>query len=491
MGQEIEQQSFAAEDFERFRAGLDADLERLARTLARPGFGEGPRSIGAELEVHLVDRALAPSPVNEAVQRAADDARIALELNRYNLELNTRPVAFAGSPFAGLRLELEDGLGVIRRAAARAGAQVAVVGILPTLRPADVGLHAMTDRNRYRALSDTLRALRGLPFAVRIDGRESLRLRSNDVTIEGANTSLQIHLRVSPAEFARTYNAAQLAAAPVLAAACNSPFLLGRRLWDETRIALFQDAVDARAPGSEGYRAPRVSFGHGWIHDALDLFRESVALHAPLLPVVSAPRDLARERPGDPPALASLRIHHGTVWTWNRAIYDPSCGGHLRIEMRSLPAGPTVLDMCANAAFAIGLTLGLAPTAESLTAALPFELASRSFFAAARHGLDAEIVWPTERAPSPETIRAGELVHALLPVAERGLVAAGVEPDEARTLLGIVRERVERRQTGTLWMDRALERAHPRDRDDALREVTARYLELSSTGAPVHTWPRD
>jgi hypothetical protein len=365
---------------------------------------------------------------------------------------------------------------------------VALVGILPTLGESDVGPHAMTDQNRYRALSESLRSLRGSPFTVRIEGRESLQARSDDVTLEGANTSIQVHLRVSPEEFARTYNAAQLASAPVLAACGNSPFLLGKRLWDETRIALFQHAVDERALGSETHRPPRVSFGHGWVRGPLDLFRESVALHPPLLPVVGRMERRAEAREDEGPALDALRIHHGTVWTWNRAVYDPSLKGHLRIELRSLPAGPTIIDMCANAALLIGLTLGLAPEADALVAGVPFEYASRNFFAAARHGLDAELVWPSLRAPSPTNVPADELLLSLLPIATRGLILSGVEESEAEPLIGIIRARIERRRTGSRWLDGALSRATARDRRSALREVLAGYLERSRTGVPVHEW---
>lgn len=489
MGQEIEKLSFTPEDFERFRARLDADLEELARTLAEPGFGEGPRSIGAELEVDLVDRgSLAPAAVNTDVLRAANDPRVALELNRYNLELNAPALLLAGRPFARLARELEEGLALMRRAAASFGADLAVVGILPTLTERDIGPHAMTDQNRYHALSAGLRALRGSPFTVRIEGRESLQSRSDDVTLEGANTSMQVHLRASPAEFASVYNAAQLATAPALSACCNSPFFLGKRLWDETRIALFQNAVDERALGSERYRPSRVSFGHGWARSVTDIFRESVALHAPLLPVLGAEPD-ASESVGTAPNLEALRLHHGTVWSWNRAIYDPAAGGHLRVELRSLPSGPTVIDMCANAALLIGLTLGLARDADALVAALPFAFASQNFYRAARFGLDAELVWPSPKAPSPGTARAGELLLSLLPVAARGLEEAGVDANEASELLDVVRGRVERGQTGALWLDAALTRARARDRAAALKEALAGYLEHSRAGAPVHEWP--
>ncbi|MBC7173713.1 MAG: hypothetical protein H5U40_14835 [Polyangiaceae bacterium] len=211
-------------------------------------------------------------------------------------------------------------------------------------------------------------------------------------------------------------------------------------------------------------------------------------MHAPILPVVGSPRESRGRAHGAPP-LDALRLHHGTIWSWNRAVYDPTGDGHLRIELRTLPAGPTVIDMCANTALLVGLTLGLAEHVEALVTALPFECASRNFYRAAKHGLDAELAWPSKRAPSPGTIRADKLVLSLLPVAERGLAKAGVDRDEIERYLSIIRARVERRQTGALWLERALACARSTDREAALREVLGRYLEHSRSGAPVHEWP--
>ncbi len=405
-------------------------LEALRQVLARPGFGVGPRTIGAELELFLVDAAGFPLPVNRQVLGQTMDPRMTVELDRFNLEVNLRPAPLAGRPFTAMRAEFESALTEVRRAAATLGARVAVTGILPTLREVDLGSGAMTGLPRYRALSAAIRRRRQEPFHVVIGGEDPLTLEWDDVTLEGANTSLQYHLRVDPADFARMYNAAQLATAPVLAVSGNSPFLLGRRLWDETRVALFRQAVDDRGEApSEAPRHGRVTFGHGWARQGpLELFAESVALHAPLLPVLGPESPLERVASGGLPRLDELRLHQGTVWSWNRAIYDPSAGGHVRIELRALPAGPTVVDMLANGALLLGLTLGLSDEVESLLPGLPFTCARGNFLRAAKEGLDAVLLWPERRAPSPRPVPvrgAGGAAAARGPPGPRGCWGRG------------------------------------------------------------------
>ncbi|HSJ97020.1 MAG TPA: glutamate--cysteine ligase, partial [Myxococcota bacterium] len=353
--------------------------------------------------------------------------------------------------------------------------------------------HAMTDVPRYRALDRAIRQLReGQHFTICIAGEDRLETTCADTTAEGANTSLQVHLRVPPRIFAATHAAAQIATAPALAAAGNSPLFLGCRLWEETRIALFKQAVDERGELDDSWRpAARVSFGHGWVREgASELFAESVALHAPLLPVCGEEDPLAVCGAGGVPRLEELRLHHGTVWRWNRAIYDPAEGGHLRIELRALASGPTVADMLANAAFLLGLTLALRGEVDWMLPALPFEHAHRNFYRAAQQGLDATLLWPVREAPSPQPVRARELIGRLLPLAHTGLVAAGVEEAEAARWLGIVAARTASGQTGARWQRRALarlERGCPRS--EALPALVARYRTEAASGRPVHEWP--
>ncbi|HEX3211455.1 MAG TPA: hypothetical protein VH016_02715 [Actinomycetota bacterium] len=279
----------------------------------------------------------------------------------------------------------------------------------------------------------------------------------------------------------------------MLAVAGNSPTFLGHRLWEETRVALFKQAVDDRdAAGRSSRRVARVAFGTGWTRSGpLELLEESVRLHEPVLPVVGPEQPLDRLDRGDGvPALEELRLHQGTVWRWNRAIYDPADGGHLRIEMRALPAGPTVTDMLANAAFLLGLTLALAPGAAATTRRFAFQQAHHNFYRAAQFGLAAELAWPTEPGGRPRTVAAPDLVRQLLPAARQGLEDAGVFPEEAGQLLAVIEARAASGQTGAAWQRLALatlERELGRER--ALAAMLERYLEHQRTGQPVHTWP--
>jgi gamma-glutamyl:cysteine ligase YbdK (ATP-grasp superfamily) len=450
----------------------------------------GPATVGAELELFLVDHAGRPLPRNQVVRAASADPRVTVELDRFNLELNATPVRLAGRPFAALGGELSVLLERVAHAAGAFGGRLVLIAILPTLQQSDLGPGAITDLPRYSALNNRLRQVRHGASRIRITGVDSLELASEDVTLEGANTSFQVHLRVNPAEFTRTYNAAQLAIAPVLAVAGNSPTFLGHRLWEETRIALCKQSIDDRDVRGPRRRLARMSFGTGWLRDGpLQLFAESVQLHQPLLPVLGVGDQQDRGDRRQAPPLDELRLHQGTVWRWNRAIYDPADGGHVRIEMRALPAGPTLIDMLANAAFLIGLSLWLAGQEPRWTYELSFERAEHNFYRAAQHGLAAQLTWPFSRG-GPRTVRASELVAELLPSARAGLLRAEVAPPEADRLLEVIAGRVATGQTGAVWQRIALAAAERRlTRQSALALMLHGYLDLAATGQPVHTWP--
>ena len=319
-----------------------------------------------------------------------------------------------------------------------------------------------------------------------------LELAADDVGLEGANTSFQLHLRVDPDRFASYFNAAQLATAPVLAAAGNSPTFLGHRLWQETRVALFKQAVDDRdATGRSSRRVSRVAFGTGWnTTGAYELLEESVRLHEPVLPVLGPEWPLDQLDAGGVPALDELRLHQSTVWRWNRAIYDPAEGGHVRIELRALPAGPTVADMCANAAFAVGLTLALAADADTWVPRVAFQQAHHNFYRAAQLGLRAELAWPLGAGGRVVTIPADQLIQRLLPAAHQGLEDAGVLPEEVDELLAVIEARAAAGQTGAVWQRQTLAALEPQlGREQGLAAMLERYLELQGTNVPVHTWP--
>ena len=497
MGTEIQQDHFTEADHARFKARLHQGLAALKTVLARPGFGQGTRTVGTELELFLVDEQARPLAVSQEIVRAAGSPLITPEMGSFDIELATPPVTLAGRPFEALGRAIRKTLGEIRRRAAARGGRVVPIGILPTFRRQDFHLRAITNLPRYRALAAGLSRLRRAPFHICIDGEEPLELMSNDPAMEGANTSFQVHLRLAPDEFARLFNAALLLTAPALAAAGNSPTFLGHRLWHETRVALFKQAGDDRPPGSEdSWRRPaRISFGNGWVRDgAAELFMESVALYEPLLPVCEKGDDgddaVACADAGGLPSLAELRLHHGTVWTWNRPVYDTADGGHLRVELRALPAGPAVDDMLANAAFLIGAILGLDPSVAGLLPSLPFALAERNFYRAAQHGLSAQLLWPRAAGAAPETVSARDLMLSLLPHAERGLTDAGVDAGEVSRLLGIIEARVSSGITGAVWQLSTLQKLQQAGatRAEALREMLERYMGEIDSGRPVHTW---
>ena len=489
MGQDIPHDRFDEAEYDSFSKRLEASLEALRAVVAWPNFGSGDCSIGAELELFLIDRDGFPLAANEEVLAKARDPRLSLELNRFNLECNARPNLLSGTPFQALGDEIADMVRIVSSTASALGGRVAMMGILPTLRDTHLGPAAMTDIARYRALAFGLRRLRRRPFSICIDGEDPLGLSWDDVTLEGANASLQLHLRVEQEKFVDTYNAAQLATAPVLAVSGNSPFFFGHRLWEETRVALFKQSVDSRESAQQGSQLPRVCFGDAWLEgSAVSLFESSVLQHPPLIPLMTQQNPLESVATGTLPHLRELRLHHGTVWTWNRAVYDPSDMGHIRLEHRSLPAGPTLIDMLANAAFFIGLTLGLRDDLPRMKAALDFNDVHHNFYRAAQWGLASELVWTDGRVRGCR--RAMDLVPALIEVAAQGLDSVQLSRTETEPLLDIVANRAASGQTGAVWQRTTLARLEQRlGRDQAWTTLLEEYLALSNTGKPVHEWP--
>lgn len=490
MGTSVDKEEFEDADYVRFARKLRENLRALSLLLERDSFGVGPPSLGAELEVSLVGPSGRPIPINERVLAATADDRFTVELDQFNLECNTRPAPLVGAPLSFLEAELAQALEHLRQVARRYGARVAVVGILPTLVPRDLESSVMSNLPRYRALSAGIRRLRKKPFRVCINGSEPLDIQCEDVTYEGANTSVQIHLRVPPSEFADVYNAVQIATGPALAVSGNSPTFLEHGLWEETRVALFKQSVDDRAVSAGPDRGvPRVCFGVRWLErSAYELFHESVALHEPILPIIDAEDSVGRAEAGDVPALRELRLHHGTVWRWNRAVYDPAEGGHLRIEMRALPSGPTVTDMLANTAFILGLSLAIAKDSRAWTRALPFDAAHANFYRAAQHGLDADLYWRDGSGAAP--IAARELLPRLVPLARAGLEHAGIDPSDYEPRLEVIASRIESGQTGAKWQRLRLAQLEASlSRTEALAKMFEDYLEHSEAGAPVHRWP--
>jgi gamma-glutamyl:cysteine ligase YbdK (ATP-grasp superfamily) len=491
MGIDISEAGFTPQMERAFATRLQDNLAALKQVLAWPHFGRGEGSLGAELEMYLIDPDGRPRCVNQEVLEAAGDPQLTLELNRYNLEYNLSPHRLSARPFEATEREMLARLDWLRQQASRFDARIVTIGILPTLTPADFGPTTMTDRTRYHVLVEGLKRSRGGPFEVKIDGRRPLALRMDDVTLEGANTSFQLHYRVAPQDYADTFNAVQLVTPLVVAVAGNSPGLFGHDLWCETRIPLFKQSIDTRIKDRyHWHQSPRVGFGHGWVRQgAHELFAESVLLYPPFFPLCSEEHPLVAVAQGRVPRLDELRLHQGSVWWWNRPVYDDADGGHLRIELRALPAGPTPVDMLANAALYIGLAEGLRPGIEQLLPALPFTLAEYNFYRAAQAGLDARLVWPDPRQSACRERPVAELLASLLPVAREGLGRIGIDADEADRYLGVIERRLASGQTGAQWQRRTLASLiDRRSADEAARLMLERYYTWSLGNTPVGEW---
>lgn len=473
------------------RERLDQCLAALDVLLDQPEFGVGPATLGAELELFLIDDDGHPLARNSEVHERVDDERLTLEVTRFNVEGNLTPLALAGTPFTDMRAEMDEIVGRVATAAATLNGRPVAIGILPTLTSEDLGAAAVTDELRYRALDHRLRVLRDQPYRIDIAGREHLLAEASDVSLEGANTSFQLHLRVAPVDFVDLYNATQIATGPVLAVSGNSPFFLGHHLWDETRIALFQQSVDHRDEMERRTIPARVSFGSRWLErSAMEMFADAVRTHEPLLPILSDEDPATAVHVGKIPGLDELRMHLGSVWTWNRAVYDPNAGGHLRIELRALASGPTTVDMAANAAFLLGLSLALAEDASTWTRVLSFDQARANFYDAARDGLDAVLVSPFSRA-GVEHVPARDLALRLLEPARNALTDAGVEAADVDGLFAVLEGRIASGRTGAQWQRMVTASLEPRlGRRRALAAMTRRYADAMASGDPVHTWPQ-
>jgi CBS domain-containing protein len=472
-----------------FMRALLEDLRALEQMLAAGDIEEGVRRIGAEQEMFLVGRDLQPAPVSPEVLKRANDPRLTTEIAKFNLEANLTPLDLGGRCFNELERELRELVGLVRASARECGADVLLTGILPTLQKSDLTLDSITPCPRYYELNRAISSLRGGAFNIHIKGLDELTVTHDNVMMESCNTSFQVHLQVGATDFVPLYNIAQAVTAPVLAAAVNSPLLLGQRLWQETRLALFQHSVDGRSPSQLQRQFPtRVGFGDDWLRSSvLDIFREDIARFRVLMTSEVEEGALEVLARGGVPKLSALRLHNGTVWRWNRPCYGISENGrpHLRIENRALPAGPTIIDEVANAAFFIGLMIACPEEYGEIDKVMSFDDAKGNFFAAARHGLRAQFSWV-----GGKTLSAPQLIlEQLLPLARKGLAQSSVAAEDIDAYLGVIEGRVRSGQTGAQWMLDSFASVAPRGtRDMRQRALTAAMLARQQTGEPVHKW---
>ena len=486
MGKDVDAQEFTRADRTRHREKVRRCLDVLERMLKESAFDTDDPHTGLEVELNLVDDAGDPALRNEEVLDAIADPDFQTELGQFNIEMNVSPGPLRGRGLSQFESGLRASLNEAQRRSEQLGANLVMIGILPTIRDRHLGPDTISQNPRYSLLSDQILAARGEDMLIDIVGDERLRATVDSIMPEAACTSTQVHVQTAPERFAAYWNASQAIAGVQLAVAANSPYLLGKQLWRETRIPLFEQAVDTRSEElkAQGVR-PRVWFGERWITSVFDLFEENVRYFPALLPVTDDEDPLTVLEAGGTPNLSELRLHNGTVYRWNRPIYDISGGvPHLRVENRVLAAGPTVVDTVANAAFYFGLVRTLAESDRPLWSQMSFSAAEENFHAAAERGIDAEVYWP-----GVGRVRATELVlRRLLPMARGGLAAWGADEEDIDRYLSIIEQRCLTGTNGSEWMVRRMAGAVEEDRFDALRGMLLDYRAGMAENQPVHSW---
>jgi CBS domain-containing protein/gamma-glutamylcysteine synthetase len=474
-----------------FMRALLADLRALERMLREGRFESGIQRIGAEQEVFLIDSSWLPAPAAlEVLDRLAGDDHFSTELGLFQLEANCDPQRFGGDGISRLEKQLDELLEKARQAASSLDLQTILIGILPTLRKGDLGLDRMVPTPRYQALARAVSELRGGVFEFSIKGLDELIVEHDSVMVEACNASFQVHLQVAPADFARLYNLAQVLAGPVMALSCNSPLLFGRRLWAETRIALFRQAVDTRSSMHHPRESEaRVNFGTRWVKESIvEIYQEDITRFRTLIGTDLDEDPQAVLDRGGVPELSALRLHNGTIYRWNRPCFGVIDGvPHLRIENRVMPSGPSVIDEVANGAFWFGLMAEMGAREEDVTGRIDFDQAGANFYTAAREGVGAHFTWL-----DGEDISATRLIlDRLLPVAEAGLARQGILEEDIRRYLGVIEKRVETARTGARWLlsswNALKDKGTPGERANALVGAT---IQRQRTGRPVSEWER-
>lgn len=494
MGEEVDHQEFTPADRTRHREKVRRCLDVFARMLREAAFDTDDPMTGLEVELNLVDEHGNPALRNAEALAEIADPDFQTELGQFNIEINVPPGRLRERGLETFETDLRRSLNDAETKSARVGAHLVMIGCLPTLAEGHMGMHSISANPRYKLLSEQILNARGEDLVIDIEGMvaggERLRSTSDSILPEAACTSTQLHVQTSPDQFASYWNASQAVSAIQLAVGANSPYLLGRQLWRETRIPLFEQATDTRSEElkAQGVR-PRVWFGERWITSVFDLFEENVRFFSALLPVTEDQDPVAELDAGRTPSLSELRLHNGTVYRWNRPIYDVADGvPHLRVENRVLAAGPTVADTLANAALYFGLVRALAESERPLWSQMSFSAAEENFHLAAQQGIDAHVYWP-----GVGQVRATELVlRRLLPLAHEGLAAWGVERETADRLLGIIEQRCLLGTNGAEWFVREVEARQAgtggQERWAALRAVLLDYRQRMHTNEPVHTW---
>lgn len=468
------------------------DVQAFEYMLENNWFESDITRIGAEQEMCLVhNKTYKPATINlEVLSKLTDAPWCVTELAKFNLETNLSPREFTGDCISQLEAENLDYLSRIQKVLDEMDASIVLCGILPTLRKHDLEMQNLTPNERYYALMAAIQKhLLGTAFELRVEGVDELLVKHDSPLLEACNTSFQVHLQVAPKEFVKMYNIAQMLAAPTIAISANSPLVFGRRLWHETRIALFQQSLDTRTTSDHmRERLPRVNFGSGWLRgDITQIYKEDISRFRVLLAGKIEEDSLKMVQQGKVPKLRALQIHNSTVYRWNRPCYGISPNGkpHLRIENRVMPAGPTAVDAAANAAFWLGLMVGMGQQYSDITKHIDFDDVRDNFLKAAKFGIDSTFNWfKDKKVPAPELI-----LKELLPLAKEGLQQQNVKKADIKKYLDIIEARAREHKTGARWALRSFTALKNEvTNDEAVTCITAAIIKNQKLNKPVHTW---
>lgn len=492
MGEQRVNKLSSSKDLQKFTKALLSDIKSFEYMLQNDWFEKGIHRIGAEQELVLVDlQNYRPAPINTQILESMEPYPwLDTELAKFNLETNFSPKELKGNCFSQLLDESTDQLKIIRKALHEKNADVVLTGILPTIRKSDLDYKNLTPKKRYEALMEAVaQQLATDSFELRLSGIDELMIKHDSPLLEACNTSFQVHLQVSPSQFPKFYNIAQALAGPVMAIAANSPLVFGRRLWHESRIAMFQQSLDTRGSRANmRERSPRVHFGRDWVHESiLEIHKEDISRFRVLLAADVTEDSAQMIAEGKVPKLRALQVHNSTVYRWNRPCYGISDNGkpHLRIENRVFPSGPTTIDEIANAAFWIGCMVGLAKEVDDIRKKLSFADVADNFIKGAQFGIDSKFNWfNDDKIPAVDLI-----LKELLPVAHKGLKAQHVADEDINKYLGIIEERAKKHMNGARWQLRAYTKLlEQTNRTEALTVLTASMLQHQNKNTPIHKW---
>jgi len=463
------------------------DIAALDQLLKNQAIESGIQRIGAEQEFCLVDAQCKPSREALAVLEAVNDDHFTTELATYNLEINLDPFELKGEAFRLMENQLTTLLAKAKQKAAEVENRLLLCGILPTVSKTELDLEYMTPNPRYFALNERLKGLRGEDFHLHLSGVDELTICHDSVLFEACNTSFQMHLQIEAEDFIPSYNWSQAIAGPVLGIATNSPLLLGRELWNESRIALFRQSIDTRNTSfALKEQQSRVSFGTDWESGNIaDLYKREIARYKVILTQDIEEDSLALVKQGKTPKLKALNLHNGTIYRWNRACYGVGGGKpHLRIENRYIPSGPSVIDEMANMAFWVGLMVGRPAKFDHMPEVMDFKAAKANFIKAARYGKDCLLSWEGKK------ITLSDLVEkTLLPIAEEGLKKVGIDESDRERLLGVIAKRCKH-QNGAEWQISNYRNLRKQmKKDQAAICLSEAMINEQTKGNSVVDWP--